>query len=345
MTEETKAREGRATGPRLLRGLIYTVLVLVFGGVASGGYVAYLYLNKRPIPFVSVVYEGAAYSVASMISDDPLRWDVRSIPSSRVYTKEKTGDPLCVMAADPFMIQVGGRWYLFYEHEQDRGPGAFIALATSTNGLDWKHEKTVIQEPFHMSYPHVFEYQGTYYLLPETKRAGALRLYRATRFPDTWVLEKELLRGRYVDPNLLQTKQGWYLFATSEEPSELQLFQAPDLLGPWTEHPASPVARGVDDSRGAGRIIEVDGKPVRFAQDGYGGYGRAVNAFIIEELTPERYRERPYAGNPVIRHFGQGWANLGMHHIDIHPLGDGRWIACMDGCGFGRRRLRFSLRD
>ena len=64
----------------------------------------------------------------------------------------------------------------------------------------------------------------------------------------------------------------------------------------------------------------------------------------IKELTTTHYEERLVQDQPIVHGAGWGWHALGMHHIDVHPLGDGRWIACVDGhrnarrFGFTRRR-------
>jgi hypothetical protein len=34
-----------------------------------------------------------------------------------------------------------------------------IGLATSEDGLKWDYKQVVLNEPFHLSYPYVFEWQ------------------------------------------------------------------------------------------------------------------------------------------------------------------------------------------
>ena len=38
----------------------------------------------------------------------------------------------------------------------------------------------VLAEPFHLSYPYVFEWQGSHYMIPESGAAKSVRLYRAS---------------------------------------------------------------------------------------------------------------------------------------------------------------------
>jgi len=61
-----------------------------------------------------------------------------------------------------------------------------IGYATSDNGLDWTYQQIVLDEPYHLSYPYVFEWQGDYYMVPESYQVNSILLYRAVNFPTDW---------------------------------------------------------------------------------------------------------------------------------------------------------------
>ena len=150
--------------------------------------------------------------------------------------------------ADPFMIKVRDCWYLFFEITNQFNNKGEIALATSRDAISWHFEKIVLAEPYHMSYPYVFEWQGDYYMIPETGRANSVRLYRAGNFPYDWTCVATLLDGsRYSDSSIFRFDDRWWLFtdagANAKSPL-LRLYYATDLVGPWTEHPQSPLAGG-----------------------------------------------------------------------------------------------------
>jgi hypothetical protein len=192
----------------------------------------------------------------------------------------------------------------------------------------------VLEEPFHLSYPHVVAEGGTFFLVPESYQAGGVRLYRADGFPRRWSFVETLLAGELVDPSVFRFGGGWWMFAASPalHAADLRLFMAPQLRGPWREHPESPVVRGDPvRARPAGRTIVHDGMPLRFAQDCSARYGSAVSAFAIVELTPSRYRERPAGAQPLLAGSGAGWNATRMHHLDSNEAGDGTWLACADG--------------
>jgi hypothetical protein len=234
------------------------------------------------------------------------------------------------------MIHVDDVWYLFFEvMNQQRSKGE-IGLATSDDVLTWTYQQIVLTETFHLSYPYVFESDGAYFMIPETLEAGAVRLYQAQSFPDRWSYLGELIPGHWADPSVINFNNRWWMFVspTPYEHNQLSLYFAEDLLGPWTEHPDSPIVKDDKQSaRPAGRVVIVDGKVVRFSQDCAPSYGIQVRAFEISQLTTTAYREVEHGKSPVLVASGSGWNGLRMHHLDPHCLPDGRWIACVDGLG------------
>jgi hypothetical protein len=250
------------------------------------------------------------------------RHDVRSVPAKFV--------------ADPFMIPVDDVWYMFFEVMNQQTRRGEIGLATSNDGLTWAYQQIVLAESFHLSYPYVFEWDGAYYMIPETLKAGAVRLYRAQSFPTRWSYVGPLMQGEWADPSIFCFDDRWWMFAcpTPYQHDKLCLYFAEGLLGPWTEHPRSPIVESNKQSaRPAGRVLVLDRKIVRFSQDCIPNYGTQVRAFEIFQLTTTDYDEAEHDSSPVLTASGSGWNGLRMHHLDPHRLPDGRWMACVDGFG------------
>jgi hypothetical protein len=240
--------------------------------------------------------------------------------------------------ADPFMIRVGGAWHMFLEVFTIRGHArkGEIGHVVSADGLRWRYQGIVLRERFHLSYPYVFQAGAEICLLPESGASGGVRLYRADPFPSRWTFAGTLLDGSaLVDPSVFERDGRWWMFAQSaSQPGRgaLRLFHAEALLGPWREHPRSPVvAADRRIARPAGRVVAMGDRLVRFAQDCREGYGMRVHAIEIERLTPDDYAEVECPGNPLLEGSGRGWNRSGMHHLDAHRLEDGSWIACVDG--------------
>ena len=238
--------------------------------------------------------------------------------------------------ADPFMVRDTKGWHLFLEWKNlTTGLGEIGYAHASDERLKWRWQGSVLKEPFHLSYPLVFPWDGHWYMTPETLKAGAIRLYRADPFPHRWVYYRDLIPGSFADPTPFRHDDRWWLFACAKPftHDQLVLYSAENLLGPWLPHPANPIVDGsARFGRPAGRVIYVKGKGlIRFAQDCREIYGHQVNALSMDELTTTTYRESEIPGNPVLGPMTGCWPLARMHHVDAHQLKDGTWLACVDG--------------
>jgi hypothetical protein len=237
--------------------------------------------------------------------------------------------------ADPFMVEVGDGWFMFFEiYDRDLERGV-IGVAGSRDLLSWRYEGLVLKEEFHLSYPYVFRRNDEYWMIPETGESSSVRLYRSVRFPWEWKLHATLLEcPTPVDASVFEHDGRWWMFVETRggRHDTLRLFHAPDLLGPWSEHRASPLVEGnAHIARPAGRVVEFRGRPIRFTQDCATMYGRCVRAFEVTTLTTEAYEEAPARKREILMPRGRGWSRLGMHHVDAHELRKGFWVACVDG--------------
>jgi hypothetical protein len=249
-----------------------------------------------------------------------------------VLTAKDVTDIPADFVADPFMIQKEGVWYMFFEVLNKLDGLGDIALATSQDGFDWMYRQVVLDEPFHLSYPYVFQWNGDYYMVPETHQANSVRLYKAVNFPTQWVFVKTLLDGYdYVDSSIFYLDEKWWMFTSTTANDCLRLYYAVEPTGPWIEHCKSPLIENDDSiARPAGRAIVLNGQVLRYAQDCKHGYGSQVYAFHIKELTPTSYREEQQEGL-VIGKSGFGWNRSGMHNVDPHQVDNAYWLACIDG--------------
>jgi hypothetical protein len=197
--------------------------------------------------------------------------------------------------------------------------------------LIWTYGGVVLREPFHLSYPMIVESGQDIYLVPETRHANAVRLYRAESFPDRWQFVRTLLTGSYADATIARIANRWWLFA-QRGLDELRLFSSERIDAGWVEHPQSPIRSGNRRvTRPAGRIVDLDGRIIRFAQDAWPNYGSRVRALQIDRLTPSEYAEHEVPESPILQATHTGWNALGMHHVDAHQVGPASWLAAVDG--------------
>ena len=253
--------------------------------------------------------------------------------SNPILTATHVTDVPATFVADPFIIRVN-QWFMFFEVlRRDNNTGE-IGLATSDDGFAWTYKQIVLREDFHLSYPYVFGWQGAIYMIPETLGANAVCLYRADEFPLRWSLVARLIEGQHADPSIVLFNDLWWLFvcSTPYQHDTLRLFFAEELIGPWREHPRSPIINHDSGrARPAGRIKLRGKRLIRFAQDCLPRYGSRVRAFDIFRLTTTDYSEVENPASPILQPTGAGWNASCMHHVDAQQQPDGSWLACVDG--------------
>ena len=199
--------------------------------------------------------------------------------------------------ADPFLVEFEGRLLLFVEEWVNRDRRGRIALVRLDDALRPSEPETVLAVDGHLSYPQVFAWQNTWYLLPEQAARGGLELYRAESFPTKWTHDRTLIADPpLADATVAEIDGRWWLFAAAKAPGgtaadELLLFSADQPIGPWRAHPRNPVLSDIRSARPAGPLIKHDGKWYRPSQDGSVDYGWAMSLNRIDRLDDEGYHE------------------------------------------------------
>jgi hypothetical protein len=275
----------------------------------------------------------SVWSIAIYTGDSPLSLSSPLGLENPVLRREHINDIRAAFVADPFMVQEDGQWWMFFEALNAETHCGEIGVAASRDGLTWQYLGVALREPFHLSYPCIFAWEGEYHMVPETYDLQCIQLYRAEQFPMVWKRVAPLVQGAFADATIFRHEDRWWMFACSRPGpnDELCLFHAADLRGPWMAHRNNPLVTGDPRrARPAGRVTHSNGGLIRFAQDCVPHYGTQVRAFEISELTPKRYQEKEVPESPIL-FTGSTWNKNGMHHLDPHRTADGRWIACVDG--------------
>lgn len=228
-----------------------------------------------------------------------LRQDVAPLDpdAPEVHSHVVVRAPLDGFWADPCVVETNGRHLVFVEELEWQTRKGTITCVELDHGRA-RRLGCVLEEPVHLSYPQVFEWEGQWYLTVESSKAKRVSLYRAADFPLGWQRIHDLITDRVcVDPTLHYHEGFWYLFANVAENGsstwdELFLFVSEQLTGPFLPHPASPIVTDVRRARPAGRLFHSGGRLVRPAQDCAPRYGAALVFNEVLELSPTRYRER-----------------------------------------------------
>ena len=204
-------------------------------------------------------------------------------------------EPVSVLA-DPFLFTRDGFLFLFYERQVRHYGKGKLWMRKTDDLVHWSEETEVLDKPYHLSFPFVFEADGQVWMIPETGYNFNIQLYRAEDETLTrWKQEKILVDDgvKWRDASVIRKDGVWYLFATicDENPTALHLFTSDRLDGTYTEHPCSPVCRGKEFGRNGGSVFEYAGGLYRPAQNCLRGYGKQLSIVRIDRMTPTDYAE------------------------------------------------------
>lgn len=256
--------------------------------------------------------------------------------------KLKAQNDSTLFLADPFFVKEKDTFYLFFEHKKTK-PNADVGLLTSTDGKKYQYRGTVLTQKFHLSYPQVFKYKNAFYMVPESKQANMVLLYKAHHFPFDWRICDTLITNvQLVDPSIYLSDSLNILVATDYE-KNMYVYQADSLFGKWKLHKKKPIALIGTEARAGGRFF-ADKKglvlPVQNCTKGY-GYGVSLYRFSFHDGSYDVKRELPFylKANENIASF-----NAGMHHLDVQQLDSTHFYYVYDGNQLNSRTKHLNIR-
>jgi hypothetical protein len=200
--------------------------------------------------------------------------------------------------ADPFVIFRDGRYFIFIEEKlYTTNRGRIVCLMLGET-LEVESSRVVLERPYHLSYPFLFEHKGQLFMIPETAQNHQIEIYSCVRFPDQWKFEKPLIKDvDAVDATIIDHNGKWWLFANVIETGgtswdTLNLYFSDDpLSSDWTPHPQNPIIKNIHTARPAGNIQRKGKDLTRPSQDCSVRYGYATNFNHISTLTETDYAE------------------------------------------------------
>jgi hypothetical protein len=202
-------------------------------------------------------------------------------------------EPSFRFLADPFGLWRDGRLHLFAEAYDYRTRHGVIDCLTLAEDFSVVRRQTVLREPWHLSYPYLFEADGETWMLPEAARSGALTLYRAAPFPDRWEpVSRIALDVVPIDATPVRHDGLWWLFYSGGKDraarmGALHVAWAERLEGPWHPVAANPVRHDMAGGRPGGTPFVADGQLCLPVQDCSRTYGGAIRILRFTRLSPE----------------------------------------------------------
>jgi hypothetical protein len=202
--------------------------------------------------------------------------------------------------ADPQVVYHNGQYYIFVEEKLHAQPSGHLAVIVMDENGNHQEPAPILQKDYHLSYPHVFTWQGNWYMIPETSENRTIDAYRCTGFPDRWEYATTLMDNcTAYDTTLLYHAGKWWLFTCLQEMSgasswgdELFLFYAENPLSQqWQPHPQNPIVSDIRSARPAGPLFYHDGQLYRPSQDSAQGYGHRLRFNRVLTLNETAYHE------------------------------------------------------
>jgi hypothetical protein len=216
--------------------------------------------------------------------------------------------------ADPFGAVINGMPTAYCE-EIDPSTTRGVILRLELVDGELKPAERMLDEPYHLSYPYVFEHEHVWYGIPESGQNNEVALYRLEDSGRSWRKHAVLISGlRAVDSTVfVHNGKFWLLCGVNDDgPShKLRAYYADALLGPWQPHSRNPVKVDIRSARPAGAPFMIDGALHRPAQDCTRKYGRRVSILRLAALDERSYEEELVA---VIE------PHRGRHSRGLHTL-------------------------
>ena len=232
-----------------------------------------------------------------------LMFDLSRDFSGSLWRFKKILPPKDRFWADPHVLCRDGKYFIYIEEFPYIRQKGHISLIVMNEKGEYSPPFPVLEKPYHLSYPFVFEWEDEVYMIPETSENRTVELYKCVKFPDTWEFQMNLMEDVVaIDTTLFHSGGKWWLFTNIVENKgasswdELFLFHSDTLYSAdWIPHPLNPIVSDVKSARPAGKIFRKDGKIYRPSQNCSGHYGFGFNLCEITTLNEKEYREEVVA--------------------------------------------------
>ncbi len=229
-----------------------------------------------------------------------LLYDIREGISTSFWRFKHITPPKDRFWADPFIVARDNKYYVFIEEFLYATQKGHISLIVMNKDGSFEPPVRVLEAPYHLSYPFVFEFESNLYLIPESSANRTVELYKCMAFPLKWEFQRNLMNNcQVVDTTLFQWQGKWWMFvnqiqtvgASSWDELFLHYSDSP-FSANWTPHQRNPVVSDARSARPAGRLFVRNGRLYRPSQNCSGHYGYGFNICEITKLTETEYEEK-----------------------------------------------------
>ena len=203
-------------------------------------------------------------------------------PGEKTYKIIPTGYNF--WAADPFLFYFDNKIYVFAElwfYKENQGAIGYYSF--SDEKPQWK---IIIKESYHLSYPHLFEFDNEIYMCPEANESNTITLYKAVLFPNKWIKLTHLKTDlKAVDTTFFNYNNDMYCFTYLLNVQELHIYKVNtnDNFS-LKSFCYNPITSDLSLARMAGNIIKNNNQYIRVSQNCSKLYGESLmfSSFKVE---------------------------------------------------------------
>lgn len=174
---------------------------------------------------------------------------------------------------------------------------------------------TVLDAPTHLSYPFVCNLHGEDYFVPEHSAGRDISLFRLDTVGKPCSKTTLFAKSELIDSTFFQWGEKYWMFSLDETKSkntDLHVYYADDISGPWKAHPMNPVKSDVQSARPGGTPFLHNGKLFRPSQDCSTHYGSAAVINEVKVLTMSDFQEVTMS---MVRPLTDGPYSYGLHTV------------------------------
>ncbi len=273
------------------------------------GYEFYNYpIYKKPnnletiLPFVTYLYKFSKRMFIKIFFHDEwfLMYCLDPKKSKSLINYKKIVSPKGILWADPHVVQKDDKYFIFVEEMPYKSNKGHLAVIEMNKSGKISESVKILDKPYHLSYPAIYDIDGKYYMIPESGANRTIEVYESINFPYEWKFKMNLMENvKSADATIFYYQNKYWLFVNIDEDegsllyNELFLFYSDNFLTQdWTPHPLNPIVSDVKSSRPAGRIFMENGRIIRPSQNSSVRYGYGTSFNEITILNTEEYQEK-----------------------------------------------------
>lgn len=253
------------------------------------------------------------------------RGNIEQIIKEKKFSLKFTWLPLnnsTTSIADPFLFRSKkGNLIVLYEDFSmiDLNKYGKLEMVTLREDFTPIAYKKILDSKSHISYPFIFDDNGTTYIIPESKQSGRVKCYEFDYETESLVNERILIdKLPLIDSTFIKYQNKYWLFATLGDNlydhSKLYIYFADNFLGPYKPHPQNPGKYNIRSSRPAGKFIIVDDEIYRPSQNCEKHYGHSITINKIVKLDEYQFMEEYYMDIVAEK---KSLFNEGIHTINV----------------------------